>query len=126
MFHIRIISQSILALLGSVSIGAAGSDHPDPLTVRAALEHRGASRSAAESSAAAPKPSALLAFSMLGTGTGATPTDGTCSGAVCNASSGGCLCLTFQGKLINATQIGNATWKASVTVNIDDCTNTGT
>ena len=126
MFHSRIISLSILALLGSVSIVAAGSDHPDPETVRAAFEHRGASLSAAsESSAAAPKPSPLLPFSMLGTGTAADPTDGTCSGATCDASGGQCICIQIQGNL-NATQVGNAPFTASVTVNINDCTNTGT
>ncbi len=121
------LSLSILVLLGAVSISSAGSDpsnslRVDPMRVRAALEHRGRSGATARAAAAT---SPLLDYSMRGTGVAADAVDGTCSGAACNASGGDCLCVTFQGTL-NGTQIGNADWDAALTVNIDDCTNTGT
>jgi len=114
----------------SAGNAAAGSAHPDPMKIRAALEHLrnsgDASSSAATSQPAATKASALQVFSMRGTGTqNSTVGTGTCSGATCSASGGNCECLKFQGKL-NATLVGNATWTAGVTVNVDDCTNTGT
>jgi len=107
---------------------AAGIDHVDPAVVRAALQRRGSSSEgarAAQSKAAAQKTSALLDFSMRGSGTQTSMTTGTCSGAVCDASSGNCTCLNLQG-MLNATQVGNASFTAGVTLNSDDCTNTGT
>jgi hypothetical protein len=120
---------SVLALFGAGS-AIAGPAHPDPMQIRAALEHRfnsgSASASTLASQAAAAKVSALLQFSLHGTGAeNANVTDGTCSGETCTASGGDCECLMFTGNL-NATQVGNATWTAGITVNTDDCTNTGT
>jgi hypothetical protein len=114
-----------IALLGMATIACAGSGHPDHLAVRAALESRGHATHAHPAAAATPKPSALLAFSMRGTATASDPADGTCSGGTCTASSGDCECIMFQGSL-TATEIGNSTWTGGVTVNTDDCTNTGT
>jgi hypothetical protein len=121
--------MSIVAML-SAGNAAAGSAHPDPMKVRAALERmrgsNGASTSVAIAKPAATKGSALQIFSLRGTGTQNSSVGvGTCSGATCSASSGDCECLMFQGNL-NATVVGNATWTAGITVNVDDCTNTGT
>jgi hypothetical protein len=124
MFSNKIVSLTLFALLGSVSATFAGSGHPDAATVRAAFAHQSAS-SAPKSSAAAATTTPLLTFSMLGTAT-STVDDGPCPGVTsCNSSNDGCNCLTFQGSL-NGTQVGNATWTAMVTINTDDCPNTGT
>ena len=64
-------------------------------------------------------------FEMRGSGAQASPTAGTCSGQACAASQGDCECLRFTGSLFS-TVIGNSTWSASLTLNVDDCTNTGT
>lgn len=104
---------------------AGGPASPDPATVRAALEHRSSSIKARAQPAAAAT-SALTQFSLRGNGAEVPNSiTGTCSGAPCSASGGDCECLTYQGTL-NASTVGNATWNASVTVNLDDCVNTGT
>jgi hypothetical protein len=115
----------VLALWGAGNVAAAaGLDHPDPMKVRAMLEHSSATSSKAKTSTT--KVSALQEFILRGTGTqNASVGDGTCSGATCNASNGDCECLQFQGSL-NASQLGNATWTAGITVNVDDCIDTGT
>ena len=114
----------ILALLGAGDVTAAGLAHPNPTAVRAMLEHSSATSSKAKTSAT--KVSALQEFILRGSGTqNSSVGDGTCSGAACNASNGDCECLQFQGSL-NASQLGNATWTAGITVNVDDCVNTGT
>ena len=124
MFMSKLISLSVLAMMVSAGISAAGSDHTDPEKVRAAFEHLGA-RSSAVRLAAATKPTPLLTFDMLGSGTAMDPIAGTCSGAACDASGGECNCIEFQGSL-NATQVGSVPFTANVTINIDDCVNTGT
>ena len=107
-----------LVLVCSLAVGSiyafAGSD---PALVRKALQRH--------PNAAAAKESPLTAFSMQGISHEAGMTDGTCGGTQCMASLGDCVCLTFQGTLAG-TLIGKADWTAGVTVNIDDCTNTGT
>ncbi len=122
------IALSVMALLATASTGRAASGHPDAATVRAALEHLGRAQSLSNvrSQPAAQATSALTQFSLRGSGA-ETPNSitGTCSGAPCDASKGDCQCITYAGTL-NATDVGNATWNASVTVNLDDCTNTGT
>lgn len=65
------------------------------------------------------------AFSMRGSGTPSTPTVGTCSGVGCGASAKHCECFQFTGTLLS-TVIGSSNWSASITVNEDDCTATGT
>lgn len=127
MFHFKIISVSTLAVLGLGSVVLAGSGHPDAETVRAAFAHH-ASKSSPAQSAATATPSALLTFSMLGSATSTLDTTAPCPGVTCNGSSGtqaGCNCLTLQGSL-TGTQIGKATWTSTVTINTDDCINTGT
>ena len=124
MFHLKIIALSMLALLGLGSVVLAGSGHPDAETVRAAFAHH-ASKAAAGQPAAAATPSALLTFSMLGSATSTLDDTAACPGVTCNGSSGGCNCLSFQGSL-TGTQIGKATWTSTVTINTDDCINTGT
>jgi hypothetical protein len=106
-----------------VNISVAGSDHPDVATVRAALE-QGAS-SGAQSQAAAVKVSPLVALSMRGSGTATIDLVAPCPGVTCNSSMGGCACFTIQGN-ITGTPIGTGTWTSNLTVNTDDCTNTGT
>jgi len=64
-------------------------------------------------------------FSARGTGIQATPAVGTCSGVGCGASSRHCECLNFTGTLTSSV-LGNSTWTAGITVNQDDCTDTGT
>jgi len=125
MFPRKMVSYlGVLALLGVGNAAAGGLEHPDPMTVRAMLEHSNAISSDAKTSAT--KVSALQQFTLRGTGTqSSTVGDGTCSGAACNASAGDCECLNFQGSL-NASPFGNGTWTAGLTVNVDDCTNTGT
>jgi len=116
------------SLKASIVLGcslAAGAIHAfagntDPAIVRKAFER--ATRSITsnadnfasfeqlrQSNAASAKLSPLAAFSMQGSGTQISTTDGTCSGAMCSASLGDCECVTYQG-----------------TLNADDCTNTGT
>ncbi len=132
------------SLKASIVLGcslAAGAIHAfagntDPAIVRKAFER--ATRSITtnadnsayseqfrQSNAASAKLSPLAAFSMQGSGTQLSVKDGTCSGAMCSASLGDCQCAKYQGTL-NATSIGKANWTASVTLNADDCTNTGT
>lgn len=123
------IALSIMALLATASTGSAAPGHPDASTVRAALEHQAQAQSSSSNVASQPAAqatSALTQFSMRGSGA-ETPNSisGTCSGAPCNASNDDCACLTYAGTL-NATDVGNANWSASVTVNLNDCTNTGT
>lgn len=118
--------QVLLVLMSLAAIAirptlAADTGRLDALKVRGLLQRN---RTNARVQPAAQKPSALLDFSMRGSGT-ETQSDGACNGATCQASQGDCECLVFQGSL-NATQLGNASWSASITVNIDDCTNTGT
>ncbi len=124
MFHRKIISLSTLALLGFGGLAMAGSGHPDAESVRAAFAHH-TSRSAAFQPAATATPSALLTYSMLGNGTSTLDATAACPGVTCNGSNGGCNCLTFQGNL-TGTQVGKATWTSTVTINTDDCINTGT
>jgi len=120
----------ILALLGAGS-ALADPGHANLAQVHAVLERRflsgAASSSVLESPAATTtKVSPLLQFSLHGTGAeNATIGTGTCSGNACAASMGDCSCLMFTGN-VNATDVGNATWTADITVNTDDCTNTGT
>jgi hypothetical protein len=64
-------------------------------------------------------------FEMRGSGAQASPTPGTCSGQACAATQGNCECLQFSGSLLS-TVVGNSNWTASLTVNLDDCTGTGT
>jgi hypothetical protein len=64
-------------------------------------------------------------FSMTGTGTELNAAFGTCSGMGCASSHGSCTCLTFSGTL-DGTLIGKSNWDAGITVNLDDCENTGT
>jgi hypothetical protein len=114
----------VIVLLGGGSAAAGSLDHPDPMSIRAMLEHQTAISSKAKTGAT--KGSPLQEFTLRGTGTqNASVGTGTCSGAICNASHGDCECLNFQGSL-NTSQLGNATWTAGITVNVDDCTNTGT
>jgi hypothetical protein len=114
----------VMAVLGAGNAAAAGEAHPDPTAVRAMLEHSSATSSKAKTST--PKVSALQEFILRGTGTqNSSVGDGTCSGAACNASNGDCECLQFQGSL-TASQLGNASWTAGITVNVDDCIDTGT
>ena len=123
-FFLKISTLFVLLTAGTISALAAGADHVDPEVVRAALERPSTSTPNAQSPAAAQKTSALIDFSMRGSGTQNSMTTGACSG-VCQASAGHCDCLKFSGSL-NATQVGNASWTANATVNLDDCTNTGT
>ena len=62
-------------------------------------------------------------LSLRGSGTQTDSTDGTCSGQACSSTT--CECLTFSGSL-SSTLLGNSDWTASLTVNLDECTNTGT
>jgi hypothetical protein len=134
---IRVLVALICLLVGGIS-ASAGS--VDPAVVRAALRRhtRSVSSGASHTSTSgrhsdaiairpnsSATPSPLLPFSMQGSGTQGTTTDGTCSGGTCAASSGDCQCLKYQGTL-NASTLGAANWTASVTVNVDDCTLTGT
>lgn len=64
-------------------------------------------------------------FSMRGNGSQANPTFGTCSGQKCGAPKGDCLCVQFMGSLLSSV-VGNSNWTASLTINNDDCTSTGT
>jgi hypothetical protein len=65
------------------------------------------------------------AFSMRGSSSQTSAIAGTCSGQTCNASQGNCECISFQGTLLS-TVMGTLNWTANVTVNLDDCSNTGT
>ncbi len=65
------------------------------------------------------------AFSMRGSGTQISSTPGTCSGLACHGLRGHCQCIIISGTLLSGI-VGNSNFSASVTVNIDDCTNTGT
>jgi len=120
-----------VALLCSILLTAmtAFGANVDPKVVREALQRSAKSSSsanaAAQPNAAAAKTTPLVAFSMQGSGTLTGSPDGTCSGALCAASSNDCMCLQYQGTL-NAKPFGAGTWTAQVTVNVDDCTNTGT
>ena len=119
------IAMSILTLLATGGVGRAGSNHPDPATVRAALEHRNRPLNAS-ANVQARATSALAQFGLRGLGAEVPNSiTGTCSGAPCAASAGHCDCLTYSGTL-TATDVGSASWNAAVTVNLDDCTNTGT
>jgi hypothetical protein len=63
---------------------------------------------------------------MRGSGSETSPPQPrTCSGQTCGASLGNCECVEFSGKLIS-TVVGNSSWTADFTINLDDCTNTGT
>ena len=62
-------------------------------------------------------------LSLQGSGTQTDSSDGTCSGQACSSSS--CECLTFSGTLVSKL-LGSSDWIASLTVNLDGCTNTGT
>jgi hypothetical protein len=64
-------------------------------------------------------------FEMRGSGSQVSSSPGTCSGQTCNASLGNCECLVFTGSLLS-TVVGNSNFTASLTVNLDDCTATGT
>jgi hypothetical protein len=123
MFDFRMISLSMLALLGFGGLAIAGSSHPNAETVRAALENHVAKRAAQP--AAAATPSALVTFSMLGSATSMLDDTAACPGVTCNGSGGDCNCLTLQGSL-DGTDVGKASWTSTVTVNVDDCINTGT
>ena len=120
------VCLSILAMLGG---SAVAGDHPDPAKVRATFERHFAGRawsSDANVTAAATKTSPLVPFSVRGTG---ILTDflekTTCAGTTCTASTkDGCDCLKFSGNL-NASQLGNASWTAQITVNAVDCTPLG-
>jgi hypothetical protein len=77
---------------------------------------------------AVPSATATLAsqsFNLRGSLTRTGAKAGTCSGQKCSASAGDCECLTFSGTLLS-TVVGNLAWTASVTINLDDCTATGT
>jgi len=119
------IAMSILTMLATSGVGRAGSNHPDPSTVRAALEHQNRTRkSSATVQAQATSP--LAQFNLRGLGTEVPNSiTGTCSGEPCAASAGDCECITYSGTL-TATNVGNASWNAAITVNLDDCVNTGT
>lgn len=62
-------------------------------------------------------------LSLRGSGTQTDVTDGTCAGGTCSSTT--CQCLKFTGSLSSAL-LGNADWTAGLTVNLDECTNTGT
>ena len=62
---------------------------------------------------------------MRGSGSETSSRPRTCSGQTCGASLGNCECVEFSGKLIS-TVVGNSSWTADFTINLDDCTNTGT
>jgi hypothetical protein len=64
-------------------------------------------------------------FNLRGSSAQTGAKAGTCSGQTCSASAGDCECLTFGGALLS-TVLGNLTWTASVTINLDDCVATGT
>jgi hypothetical protein len=66
-----------------------------------------------------------LNLSMLGSGTQTSVQVGTCSGAGCGGSARHCECMQFTGSLTSMV-VGASTWSASITVNTDDCTSTGT
>ncbi len=122
----RLLLKVLVLLMVSAGIFtrpalAANRAHPDPAKVRAVFQRR-AGHVAAKP--AAQTPSALLDFTMGGSGT-ETESDGACNGVTCQASEGNCECLIFVGTL-TATQLGKASWDASITVNLDDCFNTGT
>jgi hypothetical protein len=106
------------------SAGTSLAGNVDPSVVREALQ-RHASNAGAQPDAAAAKTSPLEAFSAQGSGDLTNTTNVTCSGAACNSSGGDCQCLQFAGTL-SSKPFGTGTWTAGVTVNIDDCTNTGT
>jgi hypothetical protein len=101
----------------------------DPRVVREALQRpvnaSSSANGAAQPDATATKTSPLEAFSVLGSGTLISSNDVTCSNAACASSGGDCQCLKYQGTL-SSKPFGTGTWTAGVTVNIDDCTNTGT
>jgi hypothetical protein len=73
-------------------------------------------------SSAVPTPRPL---EMRGTGSQTTSHAGTCSGQTCGNSLGECECVEFSGKLIS-TVVGNSSWTADLTINVGNCTNTGT
>ncbi len=125
MIHLKTMALSIVALIGSVGAASAGSGHPDAATVRAAFAHLGAKSSSASKKAAAASATPLLIFTMTGDGAAMDFVPGTCSGATCDSSGGDCECLVLTGNL-DATQVGKVPFTANVTVNFDDCTNTGT
>ena len=79
----------------------------------------------ASPSATATAGSTVEPFSMTGTGTELNAAFGTCSGMGCASSHGSCTCLTFSGTL-DGSFIGKSNWSAGITVNLDDCKNTGT
>jgi len=64
-------------------------------------------------------------FNLRGSSAKTTAKAGTCSGETCAATAGNCECLTFSGTLSSAV-LGNLTWTANVTLNLDDCVSTGT
>jgi hypothetical protein len=63
-------------------------------------------------------------FSLRGESAQTGAMAGTCSGQTCSASAGDCECLTFSGTLLSSV-LGNLTWTASLTLNLDDCIATG-
>jgi hypothetical protein len=64
-------------------------------------------------------------FEMRGSGSQVSSNPGTCSGQACSASLGNCDCVVLTGSLLS-TVVGNSNFTASVTINDDDCTATGT
>ena len=117
----------IVAMLTAGTATAGSSGHPDAAQIRAALERQFRSRAASSANLAtkAAATSPLIAFSLRGIGNNTAVNDGTCSGRICTASGGDCQCLEFSGAL-TATELGKASFTAGVTVNTDDCINTGT
>jgi hypothetical protein len=76
-------------------------------------------------SATASPAAATRSIELRGSGSETTSHAGTCSGQTCGGSLHDCECVEFSGKLIS-TLVGSASWTADITINIDDCTNTGT
>src|ERR1700733_1900630 len=76
------------------------------------------------SATASPVP-ATRTIEMRGSSAQTGSHSGTCSGQTCGGSAQNCECLELGGNLIS-TITGSSTWTANITINLDDCTNTGT
>jgi hypothetical protein len=82
------------------------------------------STSPTPTSSATPSNALGATFNMRGSSTQTGSTSGTCSGEICTATGHLCECTTFKGTV--SSTLGTLDWTAQVTLNLSDCTSTGT
>jgi hypothetical protein len=99
-----------------VTISTTPTAVPVPTTVP--------STSPTATSSATPATALGTSFNMRGSSTQTGSTSGTCSGEICTATGHLCECTTFKGTV--SSTLGTLDWTAQVTLNLSDCTSTGT